>query len=848
MDSESLDASKDKTEETSSLESSGSTVSLGNISLSMSTLSMSPASGNAGDTATIYLTLKDADGNIIDDDSRAGVLTLSAQGAAGGTGSFGSFSYDGAGVYSAQFTFELVGSNNIEAGIGTWTFSDTEFFTVVDHDTSPSVAEAVDDTYSYMTLEPSVAGPTTVVANGAELVSITYYLYDAYGNPVDEVTPTFGSSGTINTQFACSSSNPSGVSTCSMSSTKAETKTISTLTPSGITTLIDDIEFVAGNANDAYSSISGSPVTINGTNRSTITVVLGDIFDNPVIGTTPVFTASGSSNTVYSCSATDTAGMSTCELGSTYAEVKTISITSPSGLTVNSNVTFSPGAAYKLAFDSQPALNSDNKALSSLGSISVRILDQWDNHVTSAVNNVDLSIYTNPGSGALSGTTSVAATAGTAWFSNISINKPGDGYELEASSGVLIDATGNAFNIIGRDLEVPVDMIDVPLSSDTSDRTFMRTQTRFDTDDYDGNKQHYFEIVATNSDNADRDVILVNSFSSYVSSISVGAHTTMPERLRSSFSPTSGSDVYAVRLPATTASNNLIAYQARMLVQQTNATKTAIYYPLVAGSSGSYTFSDGSSAAVDSALSATTFTQSAPYNYTLFKNDSSNYAVAVSGFTSWQLDAVMSNTGAGTSVALFVHGSSSEVASSTVTAGYSTLPTLYSSGNISSLNSSFGDFHAKISSPVSYYIYLYRAGLWQKLTDLTKVQVYYRTGLGAYASDTTKYTNYYNRTNVDLSLFTLPSIYNMVVCNTSIAANHAILDGGVSASGVTTYTGANHISGSSVSISSSGSMNIYSSSEMSGGITNGNDYYTGYNLTAVGTGTFNSSFITIRAE
>src|SRR6185437_10098239 len=56
-------------------------------------------------------------------------------------------------------------------------------------------------------------------------------------------------------------------------------------------------------------------------------------------------------------------------------------------------------------------------------------------------------IGTNPGSGTLSGTTTVAAVNGVATFAGLSIDKSGNGYTLTASDGALAGATSNTFNI-----------------------------------------------------------------------------------------------------------------------------------------------------------------------------------------------------------------------------------------------------------------------------------------------------------------------------------------------------------------------------------------------------------------
>src|SRR2546426_8310301 len=49
--------------------------------------------------------------------------------------------------------------------------------------------------------------------------------------------------------------------------------------------------------------------------------------------------------------------------------------------------------------------------------------------------NVLVAIGTNPGSGTLSGTTTVAAVAGMATFNGLSINKVGTGYTLQTRAG-----------------------------------------------------------------------------------------------------------------------------------------------------------------------------------------------------------------------------------------------------------------------------------------------------------------------------------------------------------------------------------------------------------------------------
>ena len=69
---------------------------------------------------------------------------------------------------------------------------------------------------------------------------------------------------------------------------------------------------------------------------------------------------------------------------------------------------------------------------------------------TNATTNITLAIGTNAGGGTLSGTfTTVAAVAGVATFSDLSINLTGTGYTLTAAdaAALLTGATSSAFNI-----------------------------------------------------------------------------------------------------------------------------------------------------------------------------------------------------------------------------------------------------------------------------------------------------------------------------------------------------------------------------------------------------------------
>lgn len=144
----------------------------------------------------------------------------------------------------------------------------------------------------------------------------------------------------------------------------------------------------------AYTTIVGTTdVVADGTSTSTITITLADASNDPLVGLTPAFSASGSGNSYGSCSATNTDGVSTCTLTSTTAEVKTLSITSPE-VVEGENVTFIAGPEAQVGFSVQPsstALVGANFATQPVA----QIQDANGNAVVDTVHNITLAAYTD---------------------------------------------------------------------------------------------------------------------------------------------------------------------------------------------------------------------------------------------------------------------------------------------------------------------------------------------------------------------------------------------------------------------------------------------------------------------
>ncbi len=118
-----------------------------------------------------------------------------------------------------------------------------------------------------------------------------------------------------------------------------------------------------------------------------------------------------------------------------------------SGLTAATSPPFdiTVGPAAKLAATTSPSNSTGGTAFTTQPVITVQ--DAGGNTVTASSASVTLAIGTNPASGTLGGTATVAAVNGVAVFSGLSIDKAGTGYTLTAASAGLTGATTSAFNV-----------------------------------------------------------------------------------------------------------------------------------------------------------------------------------------------------------------------------------------------------------------------------------------------------------------------------------------------------------------------------------------------------------------
>lgn len=124
----------------------------------------------------------------------------------------------------------------------------------------------------------------------------------------------------------------------------------------------------------------------------------------------------------------------------------TLQATSGALNVVSTSFDILPGVKSQLVFAQQPVSAEQDTPIN----ITVEIQDAFGN-LTNDTDNITLSIANDAGPGAtLGGTTNISATAGSASFSDISLDFVGTGYTLQASASGVTTATSNAFNILPK--------------------------------------------------------------------------------------------------------------------------------------------------------------------------------------------------------------------------------------------------------------------------------------------------------------------------------------------------------------------------------------------------------------
>ncbi len=200
------------------------------------------------------------------------------------------------------------------------------------------------------------------------------------------------------------------------------------------------LEMVSG---DDQTGSVGSPLA------EPLVVRVRDGDGNPVPNVEVNWTVTGGGGTIEPTPvATDAEGLASAQriLGaSTGDQSAQAEVGGLAGSPITFTHTGTATTATRLGFLQEP-LNSP-AATSIAPAVKVAVLDDLGNIVTSASTPITVALGANPAAGILSGTLTVNATAGVATFSNLSIDKVGNGYELVASGGDFAPITSALFDI-----------------------------------------------------------------------------------------------------------------------------------------------------------------------------------------------------------------------------------------------------------------------------------------------------------------------------------------------------------------------------------------------------------------
>src|SRR5204862_3047952 len=180
----------------------------------------------------------------------------------------------------------------------------------------------------------------------------------------------------------------------------------------------------------------GNRVTSFPSGRPTITAAIGN---NPgggtLSGTTSRLTGTGASAGIATFN-----DLSIDKAGEGY----TLTASAPgpvTGMSAAFNIT--AGTATQLVVSVQPSTTTAATAITP--AVEVTAQDAGGNTASGFTGNITVAIGTNPSTGTLSGTKTVAAVAGVATFSGLSIDKAGTGYTLTATGAG--STTSTVFNI-----------------------------------------------------------------------------------------------------------------------------------------------------------------------------------------------------------------------------------------------------------------------------------------------------------------------------------------------------------------------------------------------------------------
>jgi hypothetical protein len=485
----------------------------------------------AGTAVTITAQLADASGNAV---STAGKTVTWSKTGTGGSFASATSTTNASGVATVSFTTGAVAGT-----VYTVTATDNTSLTGTSGNITTKVGSAS---------KLALSGATTDLTSGSTR-TLTATIQDAAGNTI-----TTGADSTLSVTFA----KTSGAGTVTGLGSSTAVAGVATLTVTGNQSGAVTITATANGSGDALAAGAGNPITFN-----VVTAALhhfgfanigsqtaGTAFNNTItaqdLNNNTVTTFDGNGfKVMLTSTGTLSAGSFTTPAFTLGVLTQSVAITNTGNFTItatgiagNSGITgtsnsfaVNAGAASKLAFSQQPTTTIAGQTISA---VKVQIQDANGN-LTNSNASVGIAISSNPGSGTLSDTTPVAAVNGTVTFSDLSIDRGGTGYTLQASSTGLTSATSASFTINNPAPTLTSIAPDNGNLSDTLDVVF--------------NGTNYISGVSSVSFGADTTVnsVTVNSSTKITANITIGSGATVGARNVSVINSTPGGGTSATQ-------------------------------------------------------------------------------------------------------------------------------------------------------------------------------------------------------------------------------------------------------------------------------------------------------------
>lgn len=293
----------------------------------------------------------------------------------------------------------------------------------------------------------TLVGSGDTPADGTSALTVTITLLDAAGQPVASVTPQISVSGSSNTISPCSVSDAAGVSTCTVTSVRAETKSVALSFPfvkAGF-----DVNFTAGAATRLCFATQPSGAVAGLAFAQQPVVRVGDANCNTVSSTATVSLAltSGSGSLAGTVAVSAVEGVAAFT-GISIQSVGTgkVITASSAGLTsaVSTSFQVSPGAPSQVVITTQPGGGVAGAAWAQQPVVELR--DSFGNRATQSSASVSATLVDNA-HGPILGTVTVSAVQGVVSFSGLGLVKAGTGRVLRFNSGTLPAVDSSSFVI-----------------------------------------------------------------------------------------------------------------------------------------------------------------------------------------------------------------------------------------------------------------------------------------------------------------------------------------------------------------------------------------------------------------